>query len=310
MLSKLKKILEEKILVIDGAMGTMIQRYELEEDAYAGKKFEGHCCSLKGNNDLLVLSNPDIIREIHSGYLEVGCDIIQTNTFNSTSISQADYQTENLAYDLNVAAAKLAKELCQEYTKKDPSKPRFVAGALGPTNKTASLSPDVNNPGYRAVTFDNLVDSYTEQLSGLYDGGTDIFIIETIFDTLNAKAAIFAVDKFCRNKNVKIPLMISGTITDQSGRTLSGQTTEAFFISISHAPNLLSVGLNCALGARQMRPFLQDLCKIAWTPVSVYPNAGLPNEFGEYDESPAEFGRNVEDFLKSGFINIVGGRDT
>lgn len=288
-------------------MGTMIQRYDLGENEYAGKQFKDHCCSVKGNNDLLVLTNPEIIREIHSSYLEAGCDIIQTNTFNSTSVSQADYQTENFVYDLNLTAAKLAKELCEQYTKKNPNQPRFVAGALGPTSKTASLSPDVNNPGYRAVTFDNLVSTYYEQIQGLHDGGVDILIIETIFDTLNAKAGIFAVNKFCKANKVDIPLMISGTITDQSGRTLSGQTTEAFFISISHAPNLLSVGLNCALGARQMRPFLQELSRIAWTPISVYPNAGLPNEFGEYDESPAEFGRNIEDFLSSGFINIVGG---
>ena len=307
MLEKLRKILTERILVIDGAMGTMIQRYELGENEYAGAQFKDHCCSVKGNNDLLVLTKPEVIREIHKGYLDAGCDIIQTNTFNSTSISQADYKTEDLAYQLNLTATKLAKELCVEYTKINPNKPRFVAGALGPTSKTASLSPDVNNPGYRAVTFDNLVDSYYEQIKGLHDGGADILIIETIFDTLNAKAGIFAVNKYCNANNVKIPLMISGTITDQSGRTLSGQTTEAFFISISHAPNLLSVGLNCALGARQMRPFLQELSRVAWTPVSVYPNAGLPNEFGEYDELPAEFGRNLEDFISSGFVNIVGG---
>ena len=306
-LQNLRELLEKRILVIDGAAGTMVQSYDLEEADFRGKRFAEHPVDLKGNNDILVLSQPDIVREICQSFLEVGCDIIETHTFNSTRVSQSDYGTEDIVYELNYEGARLARELCDEYTRKDPSKPRFVAGALGPTSKTASMSPDVNDPGFRAISFDELVDNYCEATKGLVEGGAEILLVETVFDTLNCKAALYAIDKYCRSENVEIPLMISGTITDQSGRTLSGQTTEAFWISISHARNLLSVGLNCALGGEQMRPFIEELSRVAWVPVSAYPNAGLPNEFGEYDEGPAEFCDAVGDFLASGFLNIVGG---
>jgi len=288
-------------------MGTMIQGYELGEKEYRGERFKDFKDDLKGNNDLLTLTQPDIIEKIHRQFLDIGSDIIETNTFNSTSISQADYSMEFLVHELNYEAAKIARKVCDEYTKKNPNKPRFVAGAVGPTNKTASLSPDVNDPGFRAVTFDELVESYTEQVHALVEGGVDILLVETIFDTLNAKAAVFAIDEYSRKIKKDIPIMISGTITDQSGRTLSGQTTEAFWISMSHTRNLLSIGLNCALGATQMRPFIQELSKVATVHVSAYPNAGLPNEFGEYDESPREFAENVNDFIQSGFLNTVGG---
>lgn len=288
-------------------MGTMLQRYELEEPDFRTDKFQDHPDDLKGNFDILSISNPKVIEEVHRAYLEAGADIIETNTFNANSISQADYGTEHLVHELNVASASLAKKIADEFTKKDPNKPRFVAGALGPTNKTASLSPDVNDPGFRAITFDELVDIYYEQTKGLIEGGADIILIETVFDTLNCKAAIFAVNKFADDQGIEIPLMISGTITDQSGRTLSGQTSEAFWISISHAKNLLSVGLNCALGAKQLRPFLQELSRVADICVSAYPNAGLPNEFGEYDQGPGEFAEEVKVFLEEGLLNLVGG---
>jgi 5-methyltetrahydrofolate--homocysteine methyltransferase len=307
MLEKLNEILTERILVLDGAMGTMIQRYNLSEDAFRGSRFKDHPHDLKGNNDLLSLTQPEIIKEIHRAYFNAGADIVETNTFNGTSISQADYQTENLAYEINKASAEIAKEVVLEFTKNEPGKPRFVAGALGPTNKTLSLSPKVTDPGFRAVTFDQMVDAYYEQAKGLIDGGADILIIETIFDTLNAKAAIYAVDKICSEKKIILPIMISGTIVDQSGRTLSGQTTEAFWISISHIKNLLSVGLNCSLGAKQMRPFVEDLSNVTDKFLSVFPNAGLPNEMGEYDESPETMSAILDDFLNSGFVNIVGG---
>ncbi len=293
---------------MDGAMGTMIQRYELGEADFRGTRFVDHADDLQGNNDLLTLSKPEVIEEIHRAFLSAGCDIIETNTFNSTSISQADYAMESLAYELNFEGAKLAKKLCEEFSAKEPNKPRFVAGAIGPTNKTASLSPDVNNPGFRAVSFDELKDAYLLQVRGLVEGGVDLLIVETVFDTLNCKAAVYAIEQYFEESGkTPLPVMISGTITDQSGRTLSGQTPEAFWISISHTKNLLSIGLNCALGARQMRPFLREISECAWVPVSVYPNAGLPNEFGEYDETPSEFANQVEDFLSSGFVNIVGG---
>jgi 5-methyltetrahydrofolate--homocysteine methyltransferase len=288
-------------------MGTMIQSYELSEADFRGERLKDHPSALQGNNDLLSLTKPEVISEIHRGFLEAGCDIIETNTFNSTSISQADYDTESLVYELNVESAKLARAVADEFKSITPEKPRFVAGAIGPTNRTASLSPDVNNPGFRATSFCELVEAYKEQIGGLLDGGVDILLIETVFDTLNCKAAIFAVDEVCSERGIEVPLMISGTITDQSGRTLSGQTTEAFWISISHAPNLLCVGLNCALGARQMRPFIEELSRVASVAVSAYPNAGLPNEFGEYDETPREFAEQCEDFISSGFINIIGG---
>ncbi len=304
---QLKKILSERILVIDGAMGTMIQRHKLTEEDFRGERFKNHPHDLKGNNDLLCITQPEIIKGIHRAYFEAGADIVETNTFNGTPISQADYHTEHICYEINYQAARIAKEIAEEFNKNDKSKPRFVAGALGPTNKTLSLSPNVNDPGFRAVTFDEMVSAYYEQTRGLVDGGVDIILIETIFDTLNAKAAIIAVQKYLDEKEIELPLMISGTIVDQSGRTLSGQTVEAFYISISHAKNLVSVGLNCALGAKQMRPFIEDLSNISDKFISVYPNAGLPNEMGSYEETPQTMAAVLEDFLKSGFVNIIGG---
>lgn len=302
-----KKLLSERILVLDGAMGTMIQRHKLTEEQYRGDRFKDHLYDLKGNNDILCLTQPEIIKGIHRAYFEAGADIVETNTFNGTPISQVDYHTHDLVYEINFEAAKIAKEVAAEFNKKNPDKPRFVAGALGPTNKTLSISPNVNDPGYRAVTFDEMVEAYYQQTKGLVDGGVDILLIETIFDTLNAKAAIVAIQKYLEEKNIELPLMISGTIVDMSGRTLSGQTVEAFYISISHAKNLVSVGLNCALGAKQMRPFVEDLSNISDKFISVYPNAGLPNEMGGYDETPKSMASVLEDFLASGFVNIVGG---
>ena len=298
--------LEQRILVLDGAMGTMIQRYQLEENDFRGKQFVDHPSPLKGMNDLLSLTKPEIIKEIHREYLEAGADIIETNTFNATSISLTDYQLENYAYEINLAGARLAVEVAKQFTQSDPLKPRFVAGAIGPTNKTASLSPDVNNPGFRAVTFDDLMESYKEQVEGLEDGGVDILLVETIFDTLNAKAALYAINEVAKKKNRWLPVMVSGTIADLSGRTLSGQTVEAFLHSLSHL-NLLSIGLNCSLGAREMRLFLEELSNKAPIAVSVYPNAGLPNQFGEYDETPEEMGTVINDFLENGLANIIGG---
>lgn len=303
---KIEDILKERILVIDGAMGTMIQRYKLEEADFRGERFKNHDFPLKGNNDILSLTRPDIIKAIHRQYLEAGADIIETNTFSGTTIAQADYHLEDAVYDLNYYSAKIAKEVAEEFTKKDPSKPRFVAGAMGPTNKTASLSPDVNNPGFRAITFDELALAFKQQAKGLIDGGADVLLLETIIDTLNVKAALFAIQELFDEIGRKLPIMVSGTITDASGRTLSGQTTEAFLISVSHVP-LLSIGLNCALGASQLRPYLQVLNEKAPFYVSAYPNAGLPNEFGHYDQTPEEMGQQVEVFLKEGLINIVGG---
>jgi 5-methyltetrahydrofolate--homocysteine methyltransferase len=303
----LKKILSERILVIDGAMGTMIQHHNLTEEDFRGKRFRDHPHDLKGNNDLLSITQQKIIKGIHHAYFEAGADIVETNTFNGTPISQADYHTEHFTYEINFESAKIAKEVAEEFNKKNPDKPRFVAGALGPTNKALSLSPNVNDPGYRAVTFDEMVKAYYEQTRGLVDGGADIILIETIFDTLNSKAAIIAVQKYLDEKGTELPLMISGTIVDQSGRTLSGQTVEAFYVSISHAKNILSIGLNCALGAKQMRPFVEDLSNASEKFLSVYPNAGLPNEMGGYDETPQTMATVLEDFLASGFVNIVGG---
>ena len=300
-------ILEKKILVLDGAMGTMIQRYKLEEEDFRAERFASHSHPLKGNNDILVLTQPDIIHAVHCEFLEAGSDIIETNTFNANPVSQADYGTEHLSKELNLTAARLARKAADVYTEKNPSKPRFVAGSIGPTNKTLSLSPDVNNPGYRAVSFEEIVDNYREQLEGLIEGGVDLLLVETVFDTLNCKAAIFAIEEISREKGIRLPVMISGTIVDASGRTLSGQTTEAFWVSVAHTPGLLSVGLNCALGAKQMRPFLETLSNIAGSFVSVYPNAGLPNEFGEYDDSPEYMASQIADFAESGFVNIVGG---
>lgn len=303
----LQQLLRERILVIDGAMGTMIQRYQLQESDFRGERFKDHPKDLRGNNDLLSIVRPDIISEIHTQYLEAGADIIETNTFNGTPISQADYGLESLSYELNYASAKVAKEAADKFTAANPDKPRFVAGALGPTNKTASLSPDVNDPGYRAVDFIDIVDAYTIQIKGLMDGGSDILLVETIFDTLNAKAALYAVMDYMEKTGQKIPVMISGTVVDLSGRTLSGQTTEAFLISISHAKNIISIGLNCALGTEQMRPFIAEVARNAPYAVSLYPNAGLPNAFGGYDETPSTMAGLLAGYAKEGLFNIVGG---
>lgn len=302
----IKELLKERILIIDGAMGTMIQRHKLEEADYRGERFKDWHTDVKGNNDLLSITQPQIITGIHKEYLEAGADIIETNTFSSTTIAQADYDMQSLAYELNIAAAKCARAAVDEFTATDPSRPRFIAGAIGPLNKTLSLSPDVNNPGFRAVTFDEVATAYYEQIKGLVEGGVDILLIETIFDTLNAKAGIYAIKKYFRETGNELPIMISGTITDASGRTLSGQTLEAFYISVMHA-NPLSIGLNCALGAKEMRPHIEELSAIANCYTSAYPNAGLPNAFGEYDEQPHETAHIIEEWAKEGFVNIVGG---
>ena len=304
---QLKSLLQKRILIIDGAMGTMIQRYKPTEETFRGERFKDWHRDLKGFNDLFVMTQPDMIRDIHREYLEAGADIIETNTFGSTSIAMEDFGMQDLAYEMNVAAARLAKEACAEYNAKTPNKPRFVAGSIGPLNRSLSLSPDVNDPGYRSVTWDQVVASYTEQVRGLIDGGADIILLETVFDTLNCKAGIFAIDEYCRVNKIQIPIMISGTIVDMSGRTLSGQTTEAFWISISHTKNLISVGLNCALGVAQMRPFIEELSKHASCFTSLYPNAGLPNAFGGYDETPGQMAEVMEDYLQNGFVNIIGG---
>jgi 5-methyltetrahydrofolate--homocysteine methyltransferase len=298
----IEKALQQKILIIDGAMGTMIQRHKLEEKDYRGERFKDWHTDVKGNNDLLSITQPEIIIGIHKQYLDAGADIIETNTFSSTTIAQADYDMQSLAYELNVASAKCAKEAI-----KQSGKTAWVAGAIGPLNKTLSLSPDVNNPGFRAVTFDEVATAYTEQIKGLVDGGADILLIETIFDTLNAKAAIYAIKNYFRKNNLpELPIMISGTITDASGRTLSGQTLEAFYTSVAHA-NPLSVGLNCALGAQEMRPHIEELSQIASCFTSAYPNAGLPNAFGEYDEQPHQTAHIIEEWAANGWLNIVGG---
>lgn len=306
-IEQLRSLLQKRILLLDGAMGTMIQRHKFGEQDFRGERFKDWPRDLQGNNDLLVLTQPDVIRDIHRAYLEAGSDIIETNTFTSTSIAQADYGMESLAYELNFEAARLAKEAATEYTKKTPNHPRFVAGAIGPTNKALSLSPDVNDPGYRAISWDEVVASYYEQISGLAEGGADILLVETIFDTLNCKAAIFAIEEYRRASGKELPVMLSGTIVDMSGRTLSGQTTEAFLISVSHCKNLLSVGLNCALGSAQMRPFIEELAEKAPFYTSLYPNAGLPNSFGGYDETARQMAEVLKDYADAGFMNIVGG---
>ena len=312
----IQQSLQERILIIDGAMGTMIQRHKLEEADYRGERFKDWASDLKGNNDLLVLTQPNIIKGIHKLYLEAGADIIETNTFNAQVISLADYHMESLAYELNFEAAKIAKEAVKEFFSSPTGGGRegasgreraYVAGAIGPLNKTLSLSPDVNNPGYRALTFDEAVSAYYEQVKGLVDGGVDLLLIETIFDTLNAKAAIYAIKKYFADVNQKeVPIMISGTITDASGRTLSGQTLEAFYTSVMHAKPL-SIGLNCALGASEMRPHIEELSQIASCFTSAYPNAGLPNAMGEYDEQPEQTAHFLEEWAREGFVNIVGG---
>ena len=298
--------LQQKILVLDGAMGTMLQRYQFTEEDYRGERFKNWESPLKGNNDLLSLTQPNAIEEVHKKYLEAGADIIETNTFSATTIAMADYHMEDLVYELNYESAKIARKVCDEFTAITPEKPRFVAGSIGPTNKTASLSPDVNDPGYRAITFDELRIAYKQQAEALLDGGSDILLVETIFDTLNAKAALFAIDQIQEERKIQIPIMVSGTITDASGRTLSGQTAEAFLVSISHL-NLLSVGFNCALGAKQLTPYLETISNNSEFYISAYPNAGLPNAFGQYDESPEFMAEQIREYAEKGLVNIVGG---
>lgn len=305
-MSDIKKILQERILVLDGAMGTMLQRYNFSEENFRGERFKDFPTSLKGNNDLLSLTQPKAIADVHRKYFEAGADIVETNTFSGTTIGMADYNMQDLVYELNFESAKIAKQVAEEFTKINPSKPRFVAGSIGPTNKTTSLSPDVNRPEYRAITFEELRIAYKQQVEALIDGGVDILLVETIFDTLNAKAALFAIEEVKEERSVNIPVMVSGTITDASGRTLSGQTVEAFLTSISHIP-LLSVGFNCALGAEQLQPYLQRLSNATEFFTSAHPNAGLPNAFGEYDQSAKEMQKYIEDYLKEGLVNIIGG---
>lgn len=305
-MSKITEVIKKRILVLDGAMGTMLQAYKFTEKDFRGTQFKNHPCSLQGNNDLLSLTQPEAIKTIHKKYLEAGADIIETNTFSSTSIGMSDYQMESWVYELNYESAKIAKEVAEEFTKANPDKPRFVAGSIGPTNRTASMSPDVNDPGYRAVTFDGLVEAYSEQVKGLVEGGADILLVETIFDTLNAKAALFVIDTLKEQHNWDIPVMVSGTITDASGRTLSGQTVEAFVISVSHIP-VLSLGFNCALGASQLLPYLRRLSLATDRLTSVHPNAGLPNAFGSYEQTPEEMRNLIEEYLKENLLNIVGG---
>ncbi|MDX1267724.1 MAG: homocysteine S-methyltransferase family protein, partial [Oceanisphaera sp.] len=304
--SQLEQALAERILIIDGGMGTMIQSHRLDEAAYRGERFADWPSDLKGNNDLLVLSQPEIIAQIHSDYFAAGADIIETNTFNATSIAMADYAMESLAVEINREAARLARRVADEWTAKEPHKPRFVAGVLGPTNRTASISPDVNDAGYRNVTFDQLVEAYTESTQALIDGGADLLMIETIFDTLNAKAAVFAIEGLFERQNIRLPVMISGTITDASGRTLTGQTTEAFYHSLRHAKPI-SFGLNCALGPDELRQYVAELSRISETYVSAHPNAGLPNAFGEYDLEADEMAAHIREWAESGFLNLVGG---
>lgn len=298
--------LQQRILVLDGAMGTMLQRYQFTEEDYRGERFKNWESPLKGNNDLLSLAQPHAIEAVHRKYLEAGADIIETNTFSATTIAMADYHMEDLVYELNYESAKIARKVCDEFTALTPEKPRFVAGSIGPTNKTASLSPDVNDPGYRAITFEELRIAYKQQAEALLDGGSDILLVETIFDTLNAKAALFAIDQIQEERKIQIPIMVSGTITDASGRTLSGQTAEAFLVSISHL-NLLSVGFNCALGAKQLTPYLETISNNSEFYISAYPNAGLPNAFGQYDESPEFMAEQIREYAEKGLINIVGG---
>ncbi|MBT4776344.1 MAG: 5-methyltetrahydrofolate--homocysteine methyltransferase [Crocinitomicaceae bacterium] len=305
-MSTILEEIKKRILVLDGAMGTMIQRHKLEEEDFRSGWFEDHASPLKGNNDLLSLTRPEIIKDIHRKYFAAGADIVETNTFSGTWIAQADYSLENAVHDINYYSAKIAKEVAQEFSEMEPEKPRFVAGSIGPTNRTASLSPDVNDPGFRAITFDQLVEAYSEQVNALIKGGVDCLLVETVFDTLNAKAALFAIDQVFQKLQVTVPIMVSGTITDASGRTLSGQTTKAFLISLEHMP-LLSIGLNCALGAKELRPYLQTLNKNSSFNVSAHPNAGLPNEMGEYDQSPAMMAHQIKEFLDEGLLNIIGG---
>ncbi|MFT7497863.1 MAG: 5-methyltetrahydrofolate--homocysteine methyltransferase [Porticoccaceae bacterium] len=305
-MSNIQTQIQKRILVLDGAMGTMLQQYDFSEEDFRGERFKEYPSSLKGNNDLLSLTQPEAIAEIHRKYFEAGADIVETNTFSGTTIAMADYQMEDLVYELNYESAKIAKQVADKFTEKEPHKPRFVAGSIGPTNKTASLSPDVNRPEYRAITFNELRIAYKLQVEALLDGGVDLLLVETIFDTLNAKAALFAIDEVKVERNIDIPIMVSGTITDASGRTLSGQTVEAFLASVSHIP-LLSVGFNCALGAQQLQPYLKRLSDKTEFYTSAHPNAGLPNAFGEYDETPQQMQAFIESYLKEDLINIIGG---
>ena len=299
---KIEEVIKERILVLDGAMGTMLQRYKFEEQDFRGERFKDFPHPLKGNNDLLSLTQPEAVKAVHRAYFEAGADIIETNTFSSTTIGMADYHLENLVYELNFQSAKIAREVADEFS----DKPRFVAGSIGPTNRTASMSPDVNDPGFRAVTFDDLKTAYKQQIEALLDGGCDLLLVETIFDTLNAKAALFAIEEVKEERNIDIPVMVSGTITDASGRTLSGQTVEAFLISITHIP-LLSVGFNCALGADQLKPYLKRLAHNTQLNISAHPNAGLPNAFGQYDQTPEEMRDLIREYLQDNLINIIGG---
>ena len=305
-MSQIKDILKEKILILDGAMGTMIQRHNFSEEDYRGEQFKDFHTSVKGNNDMLSITQPEAIKEIHRKYFNAGADIIETNTFSSTTIGMADYDMEDCVYQLNYESAKIAKEVADEFKVSEPNKPRFVAGSIGPTNRTASMSPDVNDPGFRAVTFDGLRIAYKQQVEALLDGGVDMLLVETVFDTLNAKAALFAIEEVNDEKGLQIPIMVSGTITDASGRTLSGQTAEAFLISVSHI-DLLTVGFNCALGAKQLTPYLQIISDKAPFGISAHPNAGLPNAFGEYDETPEQMASQIKEYLDKGLINIIGG---
>jgi 5-methyltetrahydrofolate--homocysteine methyltransferase len=302
----IQQAIQSRILILDGAMGTMLQRYNFTEEDFRGQRFKDFPHSLKGNNDLLSITQPQAIRDVHAQYFAAGADIVETNTFSSTTIGMADYHLEDLVYELNYESAKIAREVADEFTAKNPNKPRYVAGSIGPTNRTASLSPDVNDPGFRAITFDELRMAYKQQVEALIDGGVDILLVETIFDTLNAKAALFAIEEVKEARNLDIPVMVSGTITDASGRTLSGQTVEAFLISIEHF-NLLSVGFNCALGADQLRPYLKRLARNTTLSISAHPNAGLPNAFGQYDQTPEEMQALIREYLQENLINIIGG---
>lgn len=303
---KIQSAIQQRILILDGAMGTMLQRYNFTEEDFRGTRFQDFPHPLKGNNDLLSITQPQAIRDIHAQYFAAGADIVETNTFSSTTIGMADYHLEDLVYELNYQSAKIAREVADAFTAQNPDKPRFVAGSIGPTNRTASLSPDVNNPGFRAITFDELRIAYKQQVEALMDGGVDILLVETIFDTLNAKAALFAIEEVKEEKQTNIPVMVSGTITDASGRTLSGQTVEAFLISIEHFP-LLSVGFNCALGADQLRPYLKRLAMNTTLNISAHPNAGLPNAFGQYDQTPKEMQVLIREYLQENLVNIIGG---
>lgn len=305
-MADIREVLKERILVLDGAMGTMLQAYKFSEEDFRGSEFKDWKLSVKGNNDMLSITQPDAIKEVHRQYFEAGADIIETNTFSSTTIAMADYEMEEYVYQLNYQSAKIAKEVADEMTATNPDKPRFVAGSIGPTNKTGSMSPDVNDPGYRAITFEALRVAYKQQAEALLDGGADILLVETVFDTLNAKAALFAIEQIGDERTIDIPVMLSGTITDASGRTLSGQTAEAFLISVSHVP-LLTVGLNCALGASALIPYLEAISSNTEFGVSAHPNAGLPNAFGEYDETPEEMAAQIKEYLDRNLVNIVGG---